>query len=478
MNKNISNKKVLIVHPPFNELKFGSEWQGTNSLMPPIGLMYLGSSLLKAGYKVKFLDLNVDKISEKEFLEELKKSDYLLISCYTLTLENAKEIIRIAKENSNAQIICGGPYCKITGNYVPGSDLTVVGEAEDKIVEILERLPSKNFKNIPGMIYVKNGKIIRNPGQLMVENIDKSENAGEILAKQKNYGYLLNHKMKIAGIMTSRGCPFNCTYCTFKDNLTRKVRKRSIDSVIKELKELQKRNYEFVVFLDDNFLIDKERVNKLIDRIIKEKIKLKIIVQGRVDSADPEFYKKLRKAGVVIIMFGIENPNQDVLDFYKKGTSIEQIKKAVFQADRAGIINLGFLILGSPLEKKEHFEKLKKFVKEAPLDFIKVTILIYSEGSELWEKSVKAKKIKRNEIAVYANENLSNYTFEQWKDMRGELIKTFYNRPAWFTRAFFKCLKLGLLPTLLGLLWSTRKNIFERAKEPYSHEVEEERIKV
>lgn len=480
-NENLIGNRALLINPPFNTLKFGAEWEGVDSLAAPIGLMYIGNNLIKNNFKVKFLDLNVDRISESQFVNEISNSDFLLLMCFSHTLKNTLEIIKKAKEiKKNIYIICGGPYCKLTRKFVSGSDLTVVGEAEEAIGEILKKIKDNtSLSGIPGLIYKKNNRIIKNNGYLRAENIDNSKNASYILAKNKNYGIIFGTKVKsIAGIMTSRGCPFSCSFCTY-NAIDKKIRKRSVDNVIEELKELEKNGTKTVIFYDDNFLVDKKRVIAILDRMIREKIKLKMIVQGRVDSADYSYYKKLQKAGVIMILYGIENTNQDVLDFYNKKINIEQIKSAIELANKAGIITIGYLIIGSPLETRKHFDNMKNFIKSVPLDMIYVSILEYSEGSLLWENAVKQGKISKKEVSVFSNEKLSNHSFDEWQKMRENLTKDFNRNYSRVPRIFYKSVKSGILSLFIKLVLNeTKSYIHKRKLNPFFVDKPEGIVKV
>ena len=269
----------------------------------------------------------------------------------------------------------------------------------------------------------------------------------------------------ITALISSRGCAFKCTFCTFKKFIG--YRERSVENVIEELKDMQAKGNKYVIFYDDNFLTNKKRANKIMDRVIKEKIRLKFAFSGRIDSTDLGFYKKLRRAGVILIMYGIENANQDVLDFYQKQITIDKIKKVIELTNKVGIIIGGYIMLGSPLEDEAHFIVNKKFVDSIPIDYIHVNILSYSQGSKIWHDALKAGLIKKNEIVVRANEKLSQFSFQEWRNMREQLAKGFYSRPSRIIRLLWKVVRLGLLPPFLKTIITvlrTKKNFFKEGR--------------
>ncbi|MBL7075325.1 radical SAM protein [candidate division KSB1 bacterium] len=475
--KDTHGKEVLLLFPPLREHIYGDKWKLTESTTAPLGLMYLATPLVNAGYKVNFIDFTVDKLEKEQYFNILKNADFILITCLTQTFKSVKKIINdIRSVNKNTLILCGGPYCNETENYVEGSDLTVFGEADLVIVKILDLISSKkSLDGIPGLSYRKNGKLIRNPGTLLIENLDFIEPPSFELAKNKNYGYLYGVKINaMTAMITSRGCPFRCTFCNFRGI---KYRVRSVDKVIQEIKIRLEEEAEYIIFHDDNFLLRRNRVIELMDEIIENKFNLKIAIVGRVDLADYVLYKKLKEAGVIIIIYGIESANQDVLDFYNKKTTVEKTKKAIAIANKVGIITYGNIIIGAPIEKKRHFEVNKKFLKEVPLDFLNVHILQYACPSALWNDLYKKGLINENEIVVTANKKLSNFSKEELMKVQDELIKSFYNNPKRILRLTYKISRnfgVSFIFKLLNMFFS--KTIYRSAEKFHDFVVKDVRL--
>jgi len=395
----------------------------------PLGLMYLAAPLIKAGYHVKFIDFTVDRMEKDQYFKELGSSYFILISCYTHTLKNAKKIIQdVRKVSKNAVIVCGGPYCTETQNHIEGADVCVFGEADLEIVNILDSLSTnKSMDDIPGLSFRRNGKLVRTEGKLLIENLDLIEPPSMDLSKDKNYGYIYGEKVDgIYAIMSSRGCPFSCTFCSYQK---KKYRERSVDNVIQEIKIREEEGARYLIFYDDNFLMRRRRVVEIMDKIIENKINLKIAIQGRVDLADLDLFKKMKEAGVIIMLYGIESANQDVLDFYNKKTTVEKAKKAINLANKVGIITFGNMIIGAPMERKNHFEINKKFLKEVPLDLLSVHILHYIYPLRIWTEAYEKGLIGRDEIVVAADERLSHFSYDELRKMELELVKSFYNNP-------------------------------------------------
>ena len=433
----------MLLFPPFKDYQFGDNWSGTESLIPPLGLLYLAAPLIKAGYDVSFIDLCIEKFERKEFFNIIAEQDFILISCLTQSIEHTNKLIKDIKRcNSKAFVLCGGPYCREIRQFVEGSDLTVMGEAEEYIVEIIQRLSSnESLEDIPELIFRENGGLKRTENKMIVSNLDEIEPPLLDLIKVKNYGFFQGFRVpNVAPIMTSRGCLFKCIYCT--NNIV-KYRERSVNNVILDIKKLEEQGYEYLIFCDDNFLLNRKRVLKIMNKIIENKIKMKMIIQGRVDGADYALYRTMRKAGVITVIFGIESVNQDVLDFYNKRATVEANKKAIEIANKAGMITVGNVIIGSPIETRKHLSEVKTFSDELPLDFLNINILAYFYSTPLWKEAREKGLIRENDIFVLTNEKTSNFSLEELYEMEKELLTYFYKNPKRILRIIYKIIRIG-----------------------------------
>ena len=464
--RSYDRKDVLLVFPPLQEHIYGDLWKPTDNTSAPLGLLYLATPLIKAGYNLKLIDFTVDKLDRNEYFSALKRTSFILISCYTHTLRNVQKIIGDARNvNEKAFIICGGPYCNDTENHVEGSDLTVIGEADLVILDIIDTISSRqSLAGIPGLSYRSNGRIVRNPGRLLVKDLDLLPLPSFDLAKGKNYGYLYGQNVKpMAAIVSSRGCPFHCNFCTFRGI---KYRERSVDQVIKEIKLHVDQGVKYLMFYDDNLLLRKERIYELGEKIIQNKFNLKIGIVSRIDMIDYDLFCKLREAGVILIIVGIESFNQDVLNFYNKGTTVERLKKSISIANDVGILTFGNIIIGAPMETDKHIEVNKKILREIPLDFLNVHILHYSYPSPLWQEAREKGLIMQNEIVVSANSKLCNFSKEELLQIQADLIRSFYRSPRKVLRLFRRVNKaLGMSFLLKLLQMFIRKAMFRPAEK-------------
>jgi radical SAM superfamily enzyme YgiQ (UPF0313 family) len=427
--------------------------------------MYLATPLIEAGFDVTFVDLNVERLTREEFSRIASDRDFIGLTCYSASLHSVQKLIPILRQaNPRAYILCGGPYCTMSERHVAGADLTAIGEAEEHIAEILQRLVErKSLEGIPGLIYRKDGELVANGGMMQVRDLNLNRPASLELAQGKTYGHFFGMRLQhITAMITSRGCPFRCAYCVNVAKLPYRV--RSVENVVDEIETYRDSGYTQLVLYDDNFLFNKRRAISIMDEIIRRDIRLDIAVLGRVDSADEGLYRKLRQAGVKMIMYGIESANQDVLDFYNKQVTVQQAREAVRLCNQVGILSYGWFILGAPMETREHFENNLRLANETHLDLAYYNVLGYRQGSRLWEDAVRQGLIEEHETTVRANERLSNYSFEELCAIRADLIRRLYLNPARLLRIVHKLWRLGELSRLAQLL---RSNIVRVFTDPY-----------
>jgi len=456
----------LILFPPFHDYLYGEKWKKSESPFAPLGLNYLATPLVKTGYQVSIIDFQVDHLNKVQYFNSFKNTDYVLISCFTFAHNIIQKIIRdIKTANNKAVIICGGPLCNETQKHIDNADLTVFGEADLMIVKILELISGeKSLENIPGLCYKHNGTLKKNPGIMEVENLDLVDIPLFDLTSDKDYGYVYGIKLKnFFPVITTRGCPYKCSFCTFQNV---KYRERSVENVIQEINIRVDAGAKYIVFCDDNFLLHTKRANAIFDYIINNKLDIKIIIQGRVDMIDHSLALKMKQANVIMLIFGIESVNQDVLDFYNKKITIEKIRQVIEIVNSFGIITISGLIIGAPVEEMKHFDNIIEFFSEAPQDFINVNILRYQFPSPLWIQANITGFIKDDEMLVYADEKLSNFSYDALLEIQKRIIKTFYNNPRRIVRIVYKVSKhFGIYMVFKILFIYLSKTIYRTPQE-------------
>ncbi|MCK4365637.1 MAG: radical SAM protein, partial [Thermoplasmatales archaeon] len=320
---------------------------------------------------------------------------------------------------------------------IPSADICVEGEGDLVIKDIAKSLEfgRKNLSEIEGVYYRENNNIKAGRPHKIIKDLDSIPFPARHLVDKYNYGMINNKyvfKPKLTSMVSSRGCPFNCRFCSRNAPVYKTYRQRSAENVVKEMLEINNK-YKTLCIVDDNFLADKKRANKIMDSLIEEGTDLDLLILGaRVDSADRELYKKMKKAGVKSMGFGIESGNQDVLDYYNKRITLDQIRKAVNLSREMNFITHGNFILGAPFETEKHFEETIKFACSLPLDIVLFNPLAYVYGSDLWDEAIQKGITPKDggyTIGPEARKKLGNFTFEELLEFCQKAVKRFYLRP-------------------------------------------------
>jgi len=445
---------LLNICPGFSVTSSEKEITGS-SFYPPLGLLYIGQSLIEQGHQVEIIDFLSEKNPEETLRKDLSSYDAVGISTYSLAYEKAAKVARDIKNiDPNIPIILGGPHCiylsKKALNDIPAADMCIEGEAERSINDLIQALQGKkHLAEVAGIHYRENGIIKTGKPPDVIEDLNSIGFPARHLVDKYEYGKVNKtffYKPRFTCILTSRGCPFQCRFCTRHITSMKNFRKRSVENVIQELQEINE-EYSSVMIADDNFLADKKHAYNILEQIIDLGIDLEFYIQGaRVDSADRTLYEKMKKAGVKHLYFGIESGNQDILDYYNKNITLDQVRKAVNLSNEIGFFTRGSFIIGAPFETKEHIEQTIKFACSLPLDLAVFNILSYQRGSDLWNEAYNSGKITDDDkgfhVLADSRSGLGNFTEEELEKYCSIAFKKFYGRPTFIARQIIKAFRL------------------------------------
>ena len=427
-------------------------------LAPPLGLLYIGRSLEDEGHNVEIIDSPLENNLMDAIKKSINSADAIGMQIYTYGFQHTAEITQNIKEiDSSIPIIIGGPHPTIHSNTVlndiTSADISVEGEGEHVIKDITKVLQGrKKLSEIHGVHYRDKSTIKKGKPPSIIKDLDSIPFPSRHLVDkyEKNYGKINNaflFKPLVTAIETTRGCPHKCRFCsrnTIKNiSAPNFFRKRSAKSVIQEICEVVEK-YRTLYIVDENFLADKKRANDIMDGLIELGSNIELMIEGaRIDSADRELYKKMKEANVKLIGYGIESGNQDVLDFYNKKITLEQIRKTINLCNEMNFITRATFILGAPIETKQHFEKTIKFACSLPLDIAIFRPLSYCPGSDLWDEAVKQGKIMKNEKIIIADSerDLSSFKAKELKEFSSNAFRRFYIRPKYIIQQILKMMK-------------------------------------
>lgn len=380
--------KILLSTPPGK----------TTELWPPLGLLYLASSLRARGRQdVQVLDAFCHNLSGDQLAERVarERPDVFGVNCSTHTFLTAIDALeKVHKALPETRLIMGGYHStfaaeKILGDY-PFVDYVIKGEAERALPDLLDCMESgEETADVPGISYRKDGSFAGQP-LAVIKDLDPLPFPDRTLLGDLEYGYFHQNIRLTFGqfttIVSSRGCPFSCRYCSCAAFSQRRWRARSATNVVDELEQLYDEGYENVVFVDDNFTLKKSRVAEICDQIRERKIRMRFYCEGRVDNAPYELLRTMKRAGFDVMYFGVESPTPRVLDYYKKGISEAQARKAVADAKRAGMIVVTSFIIGAPVENEADIHRTIDFIRDLRPHAVQVNILDCLVGTPIWDE--------------------------------------------------------------------------------------------
>lgn len=431
----MTNKKVLLIDPPGTSRVYStSKIKAATPVVPSISLATLAGALLQEGYKdVRILDLNLSDDPEAELkrVTETYKPNFVGITFVTPLFALASQICeRIKKIHSDIIVIGGGVHSTTLPKETLEKsqlDLVVIGEGENTLVELIS---GKNWEEINGIAYKKEGRIFINSPRPLIENLDDLPFPAWHLYDIPKYfsSYLNSRKNPVGPIETSRGCTFGCCFCN-KTIFGRRFRAKSAPRVIEEIERMLRLGFKELHIWDDNFSTDMDRAKLICDLIIKKGLKFpwNIFNGLRVDRIDEELAFKLKRAGCYRTSLGIESGNQDVLNTIGKNITLDKVRHAAKLLKKAKIERLGFFILGLPGETETTMQDTINFAKELKLDFAKTGIVSPFPGTPLYEKWEKEGRILSHNWSEYIFHATGKLAYKH-PNLSPETIWKYYNK--------------------------------------------------
>jgi anaerobic magnesium-protoporphyrin IX monomethyl ester cyclase len=425
---NTNKSKVALVTAPHLEGAYH------HPLFPPIGLSYLAAVLDQNGYELKVIDCPACDYTHDKLKADLAsfQPDIVGIASMTATIPSALQAARTAKEACpNSKVIMGGPHATFADQMIlteePAVDIVVRGEGELTLLELAQNAAEpQTLPGTLGITYRSNGQIVKTPPRPFIEDLDALPRPAYKFLPMKRYRIYGKVHMPI---MSSRGCPFQCSFCVASQMFGAKFRGRSPKNVVDELEWL-KNEYgaEGISFHDDTLTLDKKRIVDICDELIARKINLPWGCQTRADTVSPEILAKMHKAGCNEVSFGVESGCQRILDAVHKKFELTQAEKAIKWAKKEGLFVAVSTIIGYPGETKESMQQTSELMRRIEPDDAWLCIATPYPGTELRALVEKNGWKMTNDWTKYNTMNpiFENPTVasEEYQKMR----KDFYNK--------------------------------------------------
>jgi anaerobic magnesium-protoporphyrin IX monomethyl ester cyclase len=396
--------KISLIYPYFHPTNDNSIFR-----FPPLGLGYLAAALKKCGFQVDLVDCTFLTFSEA--VDRVKRAKPEIIGFYSMfsMKKTTLELARTMKRESGGDcclFVVGGPLPSWSPeSFLDSFDVVAVGEGEETMIE-LAACVSKGigFSGVRGLVYRDGENTVRTDDRGFIRNLDSLAFPLRELFDNEAYKryYLDRFGYSTSSMITSRGCPFSCDFCS-RPIFGSDVRTRSIGNIVDEVEEIQALGYERVWFADDCFTIDRKHLLGVCDEIVRRKVDIAWECLSRVDTMDGEVAKGMKRAGCLRVFFGIESGNDSVLSLMNKRITSSQAERAVFVAKNAGLQVGAFFIVGYPGETNKTVLDTVRFASGLPLDYLSFTLPYPIPGTPLYER------VKDKDVFIEDWEEPKNY---------------------------------------------------------------------
>ncbi|MDD5729503.1 MAG: radical SAM protein [Candidatus Omnitrophica bacterium] len=467
--------KIILVNPPLTGKERYGALAGGGLYMPPLGIASLAAFIRREGHSVKILDccaLGLTITQAAQIILSLKP-EFVGITSATLSINKAAVLAKALKgSNPDLKIIIGGVHVSSlpeeTMNLFPQFDIGVLGEGERAVAELL-KCSKDNYKpdGINGLIVRENNGLKLTGAQTFIEDLDSLPfPAWDLLPDLKKFyrpSSIGFKKLPAITVITSRGCPMRCTFCS-GTAFAKAYRAHSPEYVVSMVKALKTQfGIKELMIVDGAFLMNPRRVVNLCELMIKEKLDLSWSCSARIDVMRPEILRLMKKAGCWSIAYGIESGSQRVLDFIEKEIDLAKAPAVIKWTKEAGILAKGYFMLGHLTEDRVSIRDTRDFILKNRFDLITVGYFTPLPGSTDYERAPHYGKFNNNwdllnlQTRVFLPRNLEAGTINSY---RRKILREFYLRPKIFfrysrlvfERGYFKIIFMGFI-SLLGSIF-------------------------
>ncbi|HMK93820.1 MAG TPA: radical SAM protein [Candidatus Limnocylindrales bacterium] len=384
--------------------------------MPPLGLASLAAAVMPNGHKTVLVDalaegFDVDQTAEiiKSWAAQIVAVTINASPYYEFAANLAK---KVKAENKNIVFVAGGHHATFVYSQVLASDFdyVVLGEGEQTFSELVNTLAqNKSVSQVKGLAFKGDGKIVQTTPRPLMENLDSLPvPAFDMFNKDRCKADVFGSGSHLITVETSRGCPYNCEFCSVTVMWGHCWRFKSVKRVLQELRLIKALGYNWVFIVDDNFMVPvnlKER-ELLFNELKNQGDAFNFISQIRIDIAahHPDIIKSAANSGLRIVFLGMESGNDDVLKSMRKGTNVATAMEGIKVLHENGILTHGGFIVGAPYENENQLNSTFEYadrLRMAGLDSIQFSIYTPLPGTKAFSKAVKDNSLVTLDWSMY-----------------------------------------------------------------------------
>lgn len=363
--------------------------------LPPLSLAYLAAVLESNGVEVQVLDFLVTRYRPEKVRQKLEeyRPQLVGVTCVTLNYYLAAEMLEVCKTvNPDIVTVIGGPHASFTPKETlleaPWIDIVVIGEGERTIVELVKTVAGGgNLYDIAGIAFMDQSTLVKTDPRPFIDDIDSLPLPARHLIPLSRYRALGSP----CTIITSRGCPYGCIFCSGRRMLGRKVRFRDPGLVVDEIEKI-KQDYGFqqVNIVDDTFTVNYPHAYQICEEMLRRNLNTNWSAFARVDNMTDELAALMKQAGCNMVLFGVESADEGILKTIRKGLTPDDVRDGVRIATGAGIQVYCSFIIGLPGESPDTIQKSISFTNEINRNYgaeYGYHMLSPLPGTELYEKA-------------------------------------------------------------------------------------------
>ena len=391
-----TTKKGKVTNIP-RDLVYGCWCKGkriAGVTFPPVSQVQTATVARDAGHHVTFIDAAGEEISIESIINRMNDFQVIVMQTSTMTIKHDAEILNnLKKANKELITIVNGSHPTFEPEHtvcMEGIDIAVRRESEYVVRDLLNAFDKEDgsWKQVKGIAYLdENKKAVINEYYSMIQNLDDLPCPDRtLLPPNVDYYNPIVKRMPYTTMYSSRGCPGMCTYCSSPPFYGNKVRMRSAEKMLEDVKTIINQGYKEIFFRDENFTSSKKRVMKFCQGIIDQKLDITWIASSRADYFDKEMIEKMKEAHCHMVRIGVETGSPELLQRVKKEVTVEQVRQVFEWTHEVGLDTHAHLMIGMPGETLETIQQTIDFVKEIKPTVITCGICTPYAGTELFEQ--------------------------------------------------------------------------------------------
>ena len=456
--------KILLINPP-NENRIYSEVPSKVGeevcSLPPLGLLYLESYLAShSKHGIAIIDTHAEKMGYEKLEARIReeKPDILGITGHTHNLIDMLKVSSLCKKLYPATPVWWGgahasafPRESMSFREVDG---VVIGEGEIAFSKVLQAYEeSASLGEIPGILYRNKGEVAGSAPPCAIEDLDSIPFPRREVLDFRKYYYVIGQEVTATSFVSSRGCPYKCTFCSTPGKT---FRSRSPMNVVDEVAKCSELGIKEIYFVDDTFNIDRERALEICREIVKRKIRISWNVRARINLLTEELVDHLISAGCTRIQLGVETGSDEGLKVLGKGITTEDIRKAFRMLKKKNITTVAYFMIGCPHEKsRSDVLKTIDFACELDPDYCLFGVLTPYPGTKLYDDGITKNIISRESWESFVKSPSKSFVPQVWTEYLSQeelyglvdvAYRRFYFRPGQIMR---KLREVKSLPDLL-----------------------------